>query len=105
MTAVEGTAVTGKSNPTFGVFALVMGLIAVAGVTAIWLVSAAPNFDMPGWLRIVSGWSIPVGVLGAIALGVLARARRSGVALSTIGFALAAAAVIEFGVMIAMNPY
>ena len=87
-----------------GALSVVMGLVACAGVTATWLVST-PAFDMPGWLRIVSGWAFPVGVLAALVLGVAARMRRSGAGLSIAGFVLAAVSVIEFGVMIAANPY
>lgn len=93
-----------QRSSLLGALSLVMGLLACAGVTAIWLVSTTA-FDMPGWLRILSGWIIPVGLLGAVGLGVAARVRRSGVGLSTAGFILAGLAVIEFGVMIAANPY
>jgi hypothetical protein len=102
--AAEGTEVSDKNSPALGVFSLVMGLLACAGVSAIWLVSTSA-LDMPGWLRIVSGWTFPIGALGAIVLGVIARARRAGAGLSTIGFVLAGVSVIEFGVMIAANPY
>lgn len=102
--ATEGTEVPGKSSPTLGMLSVVMGLIACAGVSAIWLVSKSV-FDMPGWLRIVSGWAFPIGALSAAGLGVVARVRRAGVGLSTAGFVLAAASVVEFGVMIAANPY
>jgi hypothetical protein len=88
-----------------GAIALVLGIVACAGVAAIWLVSSAPGFDMPGWLRIASGWAIPIGGLGAVALGIAARMRRSGAGLAVGGFVLAAAAAIAFVVMIASNPY
>ncbi len=81
-----------------------MGILACAGVTAIWAVST-PEVDMPDWLRIFSGWSFPVGALSAIGLGVAARVKQSGAALGTIGIFLAVASVIGFGVMIAANPY
>lgn len=91
-------------GPVFGAVSLVMGLLACAGVTAIWAVSTT-SFDMPGWLRIVSGWMIPVGVSGAFILGMVARMQRSGVGFSTAGIVFAVLAVIEFVVMIAVNPY
>lgn len=100
----EDTEVSSKSSPTLGVLSLVMGLLACVGVSAIWLVSSSA-FDIPGWLRIASGWAFPIGALSAVGLGVVARVRRAWVGLSTVGFVLAAASVIEFGVMIAANPY
>lgn len=95
---------SGERNSLLGMLSLVLGLLACAGVTLIWLVSIS-TIEMSGWLRILSGWMIPVGILGAIGFGVAARMRRSGVGLSTAGFIVAAVAVIEFGVMIAANPY
>ncbi|MDP2232149.1 MAG: hypothetical protein Q8K89_00815, partial [Actinomycetota bacterium] len=62
-------------------------------------------FDMPGWLRIVSGWAIPAGVLGAIGFGVAGRVRRSGLALSAVGLILAGACIVGFIVMMLANPY
>lgn len=94
-----------RRKPTLGAISLVMGLAACVGVTAIWLVSSAPWFGMPGWLRIVSGWAIPVGLLGAVGFGVVARVRRSGVGLSTAGLVFASVSVIEFVAMILANPY
>lgn len=103
MNAREGTAPDTHSR-TYGALSLVMGLLACVGVTVIWLVSST-SLDLPGWARVLSGWMFPVGALGALALGIMARARRSGTALATLGFVLAGASVIEFAVMIAMNPY
>ena len=104
MAATQGLSDPGQRSSLLGALSLVMGLLACAGVTAIWLVST-PALDMPGWLRILSGWMFPIGALGAAALGVAARVRRSGIGLSTAGFVLAGLFVIEFGVMIAANPY
>lgn len=104
MATTPDASESGQRSRTLGTLSLVMGLLACAGVTAIWMVSTAA-FDMPGWLRILSGWMFPIGVLAAIGLGVAARVRRSGVGLSTAGFIFAGLSVIEFGVMIAANPY
>lgn len=103
-TTTHGTREPGRRSPLLGALSLLMGVLACAGVAAIWLVST-PGFDMPGWLRVLSGWMFPVGVLGAIGFGVAARARRSGAWLSAAGFVLAGLSVIAFGVMIAANPY
>lgn len=88
-----------------GVLSLCSGLLACIGVTAIWLVSGTTAFDMPGWLRIASGWAFPVGVIGALGFGVVARMRHCGTGFSTAGFVFAGIAVVEFVVMIAANPY
>lgn len=100
----RGTGVADQSYKRWGAFSIAMGILAVAGVTLIWAVST-PEVDMPDWLRIMSGWSFPVGALFAIALGVAARVKQSGATLGTIGIVLAVVSVIEFGVMIAANPY
>ena len=104
MATTHGTPGSGQRSPLLGALSLVMGLLACVGVTAIWLVSTTA-FDMPGWLRVLSGWLFPVGVLGAIGLGVAARTRHSGAGPSAAGFVLAALSVVGFGVMIATNPY
>lgn len=103
-TTTQGTSESSRRSLLPGALSLLMGVLACAGVTAIWLVSTT-SFDVSGWLRVLSGWMFPVGVLGAIGFGVAARARRSGAWLSAAGFVLAGLSVIAFGVMIAANPY
>lgn len=88
-----------QRSPFLGALSLVMGLLACAGVTAIWLVST-PSFDMSDWLRSLSGWMFPNGAMGAIGFGVAARMQRSGVGLSTAGFILAGLSLVEFVGMI-----
>lgn len=88
-----------------GALSVAMGLIACAGVTVVWLLSGTASFDLPGWLRILSGWAFPIGALAALGFGVAARLGHSGPRLSVAGFVLAGLSVIEFGVMILSNPY
>ena len=104
MTTASVHRTTRKHSPLLGALSLVMGLLACVGVTAIWFVST-PSFDMSDWLRILSGWMFPMGVLAAVGFGVAARAKRSGIALSTVGLILAGQSVVGFVVMIVMNPY
>jgi hypothetical protein len=101
---MKGFQVADEGHKAWGVTSLAMGILACAGVTAIWAVST-PEVDLPGWLRVISGWSFPVGALSAIGFGIAARVRQSGATLGTIGIALAAVSVIAFGVMIATTPY
>ncbi len=102
---VQNGAVPESHKPVLGMISAIMGVLATFGLAAIWMVSTVPWFDMPGWLRIVSGWMIPVGVLGAIGFGIAGRLKRSGVGLSTVGLVLAGACVVGFIVMILANPY
>ncbi len=97
-------AVADQNNKIWGALSIAMGILACAGVTAIWAVST-PDVNMPDWLRIASAWSFPIGALSAIGLGIAARLRPSGATLGTIGIGLAVVSVIEFAVMIAANPY
>lgn len=92
-------------SPALGMVSMIMGILACLGLAATWMVSTVASFDMPGWLRIVSGWAIPVGVLAGIGFGAAGRARRSGIAASNVGLALSAACVVGFVVMILANPY
>lgn len=104
MEVAQGSRGLEERNPLIGTLSVVMGLLACAGVTAIWLVST-PGVDLPGWLRIVSGWMFPIGVFGAIGLAIIARKRHAGVGLSTAGIVLALLSILEFGIMLATNPY
>lgn len=88
-----------------GMVSAVMGALACLGLAAIWTVSTSESFDMPGWLRIVSGWAMPVGVLAAIGFGVFGRARRSGAVAANVGLVLSGACVVGFVVLLLANPY
>lgn len=101
---MQADAGSPQRGPLLGVLSLILGLLACTGVAVIWLLSTT-DLDLPGWLRILSGWSFPVGVLGAIGCGVAARMRRSGAGLSIAGFILAGVSVIAFVVMLVANPY
>ncbi len=94
-------------SPTLGLWCLVGGLIAAAGVVMIgqstygW----AAAFDLPGWLRIVTFWMLPAGVVAAAILGTLSLRRNAGRALGITGLVLAALSAAAFIAMVASVEY
>lgn len=90
-----------------GALSLVCGLIAVVGLalTAQASFGTFSAFDPPGWLRILSGWGIFIGIVAAGMLGVLSVRLRSARTAGVIGIALAVGVVVIFVAMLATHPY
>jgi hypothetical protein len=89
------------SGPSAGIWSLFFGLLSVVGLALIGQASFGwiPAFDPAGWLRIVSGWMIPVGMIGAVVFGVRSLRRGSGRGLGITGLALA---MLTLGAFVAM---
>lgn len=85
-----------------GLWSLVCGLASVVGVLMIGQASFGwiPAFDPAGWLRVVSGWLIPIGVIGGFSLGVVSVRRGSGRRLGVAGMVAALVAVGGFVAML-----
>jgi len=96
------------NGKALGVLSLVSGLVAVFGMLMIGQASGSeilPGFDPPGWLRVATGWMIPIGVLAALGFGIPAVARRSGRSLGIAGMVLAAATVLISVAYLITHPY
>ena len=96
-----------KSSPMLGVWCFVCGLAAAFGVAMIGQASYGwvSEFDTPGWLRIVTAWLLPVGVIGSAILGTLSLRRTSGRNLGITGLVLAVLSVGAFVAMLASFDY
>lgn len=96
-----------STRMSIGSWSLIAGVVALVGVLMTGQASFEwiPGFDPPGWLRIVSGWMIPVGVVAAVALGARALSRRSGRVLGVVGILLGAATVAIFVAYLVTHPY
>ncbi len=100
------SAGAGKSK-ALGVWSLVCGVFAIVGVAMIAQASfgAAESFDPPGWLRILTGWMLPIGAIAAVILGIMSVKRDSGRNFGLAGITLAVIMVGIFVAMLVMNPY
>ena len=96
-----------KSSPMLGLWCFVCGLAAAIGVAMIGQASYGwvSEFDPPGWLRIVTAWLLPVGVIGAVILGTLSLRRNSERNLGITGLVLAMLSVGAFVAMLASFDY
>ncbi|MGB8983986.1 MAG: hypothetical protein WCC12_19105 [Anaerolineales bacterium] len=63
------------------------------------------EFDPPGWLRIVTAWMFPIGVIASAILGTLSLKRNSGRMLGITGLALAVLSVGAFFAILASVDY
>lgn len=104
---MSDTSAEAPATKAFGLWSLVSGLLAFVGVMMIGQASYewVPGFDPAGWLRIVTGWVLPAGVIAAVALGVLSLRRDSGRRLGVGGMLLAAISLGIFIAMIVTTPY
>jgi hypothetical protein len=95
------------SNSTLGLWCLVCGLIAVVGVAMIGQATYewVSGFDPPGWLRIVTAWMFPIGLIASAVLGTLSLKRNSGRRLGITGLALAVLSVVAFFAILASVDY
>jgi hypothetical protein len=97
----------GRSSPTLGVWCLIGGLVAAFGVAMIgqatygWM----SGFDPPGWLRILTFWMLPAGVIASAILGTLSLKMNSGRSLGITGLALAVLSVGAFVTMLMSVDY
>lgn len=101
----SGTA-TGR-GARLGLWCFACGLVAAAGAAMVGQASFgwAPAFDPPGWLRVVTGWMLPVGVVAAAVSGAAALKRDSGRPWAIAGLALAALAAVAFFAMLPLVDY
>ncbi len=96
-----------RRGPTAGLWCLVCGLLAAAGVALIgqatfgWVAA----LDPPGWLRVVTFWMLPAGEAAAAILGALSLKRGSGRPLGIAGLVLAGLAAAGFFAMLASVDY
>jgi Mn2+/Fe2+ NRAMP family transporter len=86
------------SNTTLGLWCLVSGLVALFGVAMIGQATYewVSGFDPPGWLRIVTAWMFPIGVIASAILGALSLKRNSARMLGITGLALAVLSTVAF---------
>jgi hypothetical protein len=96
-----------RSNSTPGLWCLVSGLVAVVGVAMIGQATYewVSGFDPPGWLRIVTAWMFPIGVIASAIFGTLSLKRNSGAILGITGLALAVLSVGAFFALLASAVY
>jgi hypothetical protein len=106
---IAGVAIALRSAPSKemgslapGLWCFVGGLVAAVGVAMIGQATFGwvTGFDPPGWLRIVTFWMLPAGVIAAAILGTLSLKQNSGRMLGITGLALA---VLSIGVFFAMS--
>jgi hypothetical protein len=97
----------GRSGPALGGWCLVSGLVAAVSVAMIGQASFgwAPGFDPPGWLRIVTFWMLPVGVIASAILGTLSLKWDAGRRLGMAGLAFAVLSVGAFFAMLMSVDY
>ena len=96
-----------KSSPMLGLWCFVGGLAAAVGVVMIGQATYGwvSEFDPPGWLRIVTAWLLPIGVVASAILGTLSLKRNSGRRLGITGLVLAMLSVGVFFAMLASFDY
>ncbi len=93
----------GRGGTAVGPWCLVCGLVAAVGAAMIgqatygWI----SGFDPPGWLRIVTFWMLPAGVIGSAIFGTLSLKGNSERMLGITGLALAALSSSAFFAMLA----
>jgi hypothetical protein len=106
-TTQDALSGAGRSSPTPGLWSLVGGLVAAVGVAMIGQATYGwvSGFDPPGWLRIVTFWMLPAGVMASAILGTLALKQNSGRMLGITGLALAVLSVGAFFVMLVSVDY
>lgn len=99
--------VTKQESGPLGAWSLACGVIALVGVLMIGQASWEwiPSFDPPGWLRIITGWMLPIGSIAAFVLGVLSVVKRSGRSLGLAGIALGVLSVGIFVGYLVTHPY
>ncbi len=104
--AVRTGPSTGRS-PTLGLWGLACGLAAVFGVAMIGQATFGwvPSFDPPEWLRIVTFWMLPVGVVPSVILGTLSLKRASRRTPAIAGLVLAVLSAVAFIGMVASIDY
>lgn len=94
-------------DTTLGIVSLVFGIVSLVGVLMIGQASFEwiPSFDPADWLRVVTGWMMPIGFIGALTTGVPAIRLKSGRAMAIAGIAIGVIAIGIFVVMIVTHPY
>lgn len=105
--ALRSAAAPGTSSSALGLWCFVCGLVAAAGVAMIGQATYGwwSGFDPPGWLRIVTFWMLPAGVIASAVLGTLSLKRNSGRILGITGLALTVLSVGAFFAMVASVDY
>lgn len=98
---------TGAASRSLGFWSLVSGLVAIFGVLMIGQASFewVQGFDPADWLRVATGWMIPLGCIAAIMFGVLSLRRGSGRSYGIVGIVLAIATVAIFIAYLVTHPY
>jgi hypothetical protein len=84
-----------------GGLAAAFGVAMIGQATYDWV----SGFDLPGWLRIISGWMFPLGVIAAAILGTLSLKRDSGRLAGIAGLVLAVLSVVTFFAMLMSYDY
>lgn len=105
--ALRSGASQGRSSPALGLWCLVGGLAAALGVTMVGQATYGyvAGFDPPGWLRIVTFWMLPAGVIAAAVLGTLSLKRNAGRRSAVSGLVLALLSVGAFFIMLTSVDY
>jgi hypothetical protein len=98
---------TERRSPALGLWCLAGGLGAAVGVAMIGQATYdwVSGFDPPGWLRIVTGWMFPMGVIASAILGTLSLKGNSGRQAGVAGLALSALSVVVFFAMLMSYDY
>lgn len=103
----HSAAAQGTSSSVLGLWCFVCGLLAAAGVAMIGQATYGwvSGFDPPGWLRIVTFWMLPAGVIASAILGTLSLKRNSGRRWGITGLALTMLSAGAFFAMVASVDY
>ncbi len=102
----QGTRDAGKRTSP-GAWSLVCGAMSVVGVAMIGQATYAwiPALDPPGWLRILTMWMLPLGVVVAVPAGAWSVRSGSRRGLGLAGLTLASLSAAAFVALIASAGY
>jgi hypothetical protein len=102
----QGASLNENRDPTLGLWCLASGLVAAVGVAMIGQATFGwAAFDPPGWLRVMTGWMFPVGIVASAILGALSLKRDSGRMLGIAGLVLAVLSAVVFFAILASVDY
>ena len=100
---VQDASSSARRGLTLGLWCLACGLVAAVGVAMIGQATFewVPAFDPPGWLRVMTFWMLPAGVVASAVLGALSLKRDSARTLGIAGLLLAVLSAVAFFAMVA----
>ena len=83
-----------------GVLSFVSAMVALFSFIMITLTSLMPDFNPPGWIRIVTMVPLPLALTASVALGVAALVKQTGRIWAICGLIVSAIVIVGFVVLL-----